>query len=595
MQVEQDEKKVTKAKKPRKKKKERKKKNTERNSFIRNIPIGYKYLSVFFISVILFLAATVIVYVQLTNAKNTVSDSLDKGQLTNDMAQLALHIEQLDSIVANYMVVGSSRYINDFNETSENIEVLFDEIGPHFLEDEEKDFLFLRVTENHENIKDIFINQIAVEGANEDSMIYSFIQVGTAKASSVALMNQLIDAINIEQREATSNANDSMNSSIIFLVSTNIVSILIGIIIMVILTQIISRYLTNVVQTTTEIANGNLSVAEMTYRGNDEIGKLTSAVNTLRNSMRNVLQKVSDAAGSVASSSEILTLSAREVKAGSDQMVVTMEELASGAETQANSASDLAEKMNEFVDSVQISQQEGQDVANNSEDVLTITEEGASLMRDSVKQMGVIDTIVSEAVEKVRGLDEQSSEISQLVEVVKDIADQTNLLALNAAIEAARAGEHGRGFAVVADEVRQLAEEVTSSVAKITNIVDNIQAETSEVVDSLNTGYSEVKEGISQIEQTGESFKTIDHSVSTMVENILNIANRLKDIANNSQQMNNLIEDIAAVSEQAAAGVQQSSASTQQTSSAMDEITNNAEELAKLAQQLNEEISYFKQ
>ncbi|HLS67297.1 MAG TPA: methyl-accepting chemotaxis protein [Pseudogracilibacillus sp.] len=566
-----------------------------KRTFIRNIPIGIKYLSVFLVSVALFIIATVVVYNQLSIAKSHVEDSITKNELANTMTELALLVEQQDSLISNYMIVGSSRYIDEFKEVGEELNTVFDTLYENFKNDEKREFLFNRIRENQNKIDEIFLDEIANgKAANEDKIVYARIQIGTQKASSVALINQLIDDVNIELRESTTNASESMSNSTVFLIATNVVSIIIGLVIMFIISQVITRHLNKVVQTTTEIAEGNLGVEQVDYVGNDEIGQLSSAVNTLRENMREVLHNVMEVSNAVATSSDVLTVSAREVKEGSEQMVVTMEELASGAETQADSASNLSEQMNDFVDSVQLSQREGQEIANTSENVLNVTNEGSNLMRESVQQMNTIDRIVSEAVDKVQGLDEQSGEIYQLVEVVKDIADQTNLLALNAAIEAARAGEHGRGFAVVADEVRKLAEQVTSSVTQITNIVENIQLETDEVVNSLNVGYSEVKEGITQIERTGESFNTIDTSVTTMVDGIMNIANRLKDISDNSQRMNNLIEDIAAVSEEAAAGVEQSSASTQQTSSSMDEISRNADELADLAQQLNKQISYFR-
>src|SRR5699024_11491137 len=113
------------------------------------------------------------------------------------------------------------------------------------------------------------------------------------------------------------------------------------------------------------------------------------------------------------------------------------------------------------------------------------------------------DQIVHEAVDKVEGLDHDTQEISQLVSVIQNVAEQTNLLALNAAIEAARAGEHGKGFAVVADEVRKLAEQSSNSVKNITDIVETIQNESFNVMDSLSNGYREVTEGTAQIQQTG--------------------------------------------------------------------------------------------
>src|SRR5690625_5083725 len=213
-----------------------------------------------------------------------------------------------------------------------------------------------------------------------------------------------------------------------------------------------------------------------------------------------------------------------------------MKEIADGTETQANHSNQLSSAMGMFVSKIDEVNNNGIDMQASSNDVLEMTENGFSLMKSSTTQMNTIHEIVRNAFSEVHKLSEQSQKIYELVNVIEDIAEQTNLLALNAAIEAARAGEHGQGFAVVANEVRKLAEGVSDSVTDITKIVIDIQDETKNVAESLQSGYREVEQGTNQIIETRETFNSISSAVEEMVSNIHNVTNNLTDIAGESEQ-----------------------------------------------------------
>lgn len=342
------------------------------------------------------------------------------------------------------------------------------------------------------------------------------------------------------------------------------------------------------------IAQGDLTQPPLSAIARDEIGTLMQASNQMNHHMMQLLTTIKAMSTNVSDQSQNLTHSSSEIKAGSQQVAVTMEELASGAETQAKSASSIAASMGDFTSMVAEAHIKGEDVQKASDHILVIAGEGRELMDTSVEQMKKIDGIVKQAAIKVEGLDQQSQEISELVSVINDIANQTNLLALNAAIEAARAGEQGRGFAVVADEVRKLSEQVSASVADITTIVGDIQSESSAVADSLQEGYKEVEMGTSQIQTTGDTFDTINTALEEMAESFQTVTKNLATISSGSQEINASVEEIASISEESAAGVEQTAASVQQISSSMEELSHHSEDLNNVSRQLNAEVDKFK-
>jgi len=559
---------------------------------LRNLKIGNKFLFAFFISIVLFIVATIIAFTQVSNAKSNVSHIDDVSQITLNLAKLSSLIEEKDAIIANYIILNSASYVDRYEEGVEETNELLKKLEPNY-KGEEKEY-FNHIKTNIYEMDELFLNDIMehIDDISEVKYIRSDIKIH--QSTAITIIDDLIELGENSQRDSILIANQNMEQIRDVLIAVNVISILIGTVIMLLISRSVNKHLNKVVHMTEEIAQGNLTVDHVQYKGRDEIGQLTDATNRLINNILQIITKVSHAANLVRESSHHLNNATREVKVGSEQMVITMEELATGAESQSNSAQHLTENMDSFVTTINSSHQKGEEITSSTQDILILASEGSHLMETSIEQMKRIDTSVSDAVTQVKGLEQKSNNISQLVDVVKDIAEQTNLLALNAAIEAARAGEHGKGFAVVADEVRKLAEEVGSSVQEITDIVHTIQTETDDVVHSLTDGYKGVKEGIEQLDKTGESFQTINHSISSMVNNVQNISDELKVITKDSQQMNELISEIAAVSEEAAAGIEETSASSEETSSSMDVISQNAENLADLANDLNKEIAVFK-
>lgn len=559
-----------------------------------DMPISRKYLMVFFLSVILFTTSGILVHQQGLRTEGSMNDYVEQRETVQHLNELALLMHYKELQIADFIISKDQVHVENFERAAEETRELFVKIQNELdLQNQDR---FNEIIEKNNRFDLIFKDTVLdVELELSDDYLATKRKDSTnLRTNMLNEIDMLIQEIEEEQNKQLTHSQSNMRVSLSLLWIGNISAVIIGIIVLLLVSRNISRNLGTVVHVLDEMAEGNFGVESVEMKGKNEIAQIAHSVNDMKDKFRATLMNFDRASNQVRDSSDELFTSANEVQQSAEQVAITMSELATGAESQANSTADLLSNMQNFMDIVNTSAKESEEMAKESDEVLTITHEGSELMHRSVEQIKHIDAIVAKAVEQVKGLDHQSAQISNLVNVVKDIAEQTNLLALNAAIEAARAGEYGAGFSVVADEVRNLAEQVTESVSEITTIVHEIQTETRQVVQALNSGYVEVQQGAVQIERTGNNFEAINEAISNMAKRIDSISKNMESIVVNSDNMNTLIEDISAVSEESAANVEEAAATTEETSSVMDEVAKNSEELSKLADELHEQISSFK-
>jgi methyl-accepting chemotaxis protein len=401
------------------------------------------------------------------------------------------------------------------------------------------------------------------------------------------------------QARITSDANANIDAAVkrseVIIVLISLVSLAICMALLVYLSRTVVAPIRKVARELKEIADGEGDLTrQLRVLTNDEVGELAIHFNRMVENLRNIIRQVGVGAEQVAASSEELTASAEQTSRSTEHIAETMQEVAAGSERQARSVSESASFIQELSKEMQRITENTERVSESAMKASEVASVGRSAITTVVQQMQSIHRGIEQLAETIRVLGHRSKQIGDIVSVIRGIAEQTNLLALNAAIEAARAGEHGRGFAVVADEVRKLAEEATASAKQIAELVKNIQTQTQAVVSSMGDATAEVQKGVSTVSEAGASFEQIQSAIKDVNDEIQDVLVAAQRISKGSSQVVKAIEMIDQIAVSTAGQTQNVAAAAEEQLASMEEITSSAASLAKMAEELQSLVSKFK-
>lgn len=456
-----------------------------------------------------------------------------------------------------------ARIVKSMKAIDDNVEKLGKEIGSD--EGKEVYAAFIKAKQEYDPAMNKFI-KLMKEGSGEEARRIRLVDI--RKMQRERYMPSIDKIIAYEgklTKEAGSQAEKAKSKALMTVVVFALGAIVAAFVLAVTITRSIAGPLEIAKDAAERVAGGDLTVSVTTDR-TDEVGELNTTIGKMIVTLQTIVSGIKDSANRIAAGSTELNSNSTQISRGMTEQTERASQIATASAEMSQTVLDIARN--------------AANIASSSTTTQMVSREGETIVGKTADEVREIAKTVSESSELIRSLGQRSNQIGEIINVIKDIADQTNLLALNAAIEAARAGEQGRGFAVVADEVRKLAERTSKATTEIGGMITSIQDETEQAVRAMDDSYRKVELGVDLSRQAGDALQKITVSINDLQEMVHQIASATEEMSTVSETISADIDGVASVSKN--------------TLSSAEHITGSSSDLAGLAGGLKDLVGRFK-
>ncbi|WP_079708833.1 methyl-accepting chemotaxis protein [Paraliobacillus ryukyuensis] len=401
--------------------------------------------------------------------------------------------------------------------------------------------------------------------------------------------------VEMDEKEVMSGLNNLRNTLLIVIVFF----LIIGTVATYFLSNSFSKPLIGVSNEIDKLANYDLTETKDArfkkyLKRKDEIGKIAYALERMRENFGQLIKSTGNISDQVSASSQQLMATSQQTVKAADEVATTIDEIATGASSQASDTEAGAVQIQDLAGLIEKDQQYVSSLVESTDNVSALKDEGLASLKELIDKTNVNAKSIEEIKEIITTTNQSAEKISSASQMIKSISEQTNLLALNAAIEAARAGEAGKGFAVVADEVRKLAEQSNEFTEDIVQIIQELRAKTENAVTTMNHVVDNTNSQEESLELTNTKFVGIADAIEIMKKAMSSITESGQGMLVKKNELISLIDSLSAIAEQNAAGAEEASASVEEQTASMQELANSTHELAELAETMQESISKFK-